>query len=140
MIECSQKVRSVCPYGETCGGGEYKEGSDCDKFAESLQNKKAHNPGGDPITREQVEKVWPGCQMCKGWNTIELKPCANGDLGVQADIGSSGQTDPFGLVVYNKLLASGYIDFKFCPFCGSPKTDEAVDMVMERLEVLKDGN
>ena len=89
-----------------------------------------------PVSREQVEKVWPGCQMCDGWNTIELKPCANGDLGVRADIGSSGQADPFGLVVYNKLLASGYVDFKFCPFCGSPKTDEAVEMVMERWEAL----
>ena len=28
----------------------------------------------------------------------------------------------------------------FCPACGSPMTDEAVDMVMERLEVMKDGN
>lgn len=61
-----------------------------------------------PITREQVEEMWPGCQMCKGWN----------------------------MVVYNKLLASGYIDFKFCPFCGSPKTDEAVDVVMKKLEAL----
>ena len=25
----------------------------------------------------------------------------------------------------------------FCPVCGAPFTDEAVDMVMERLEVLK---
>ena len=91
-----------------------------------------------PVSRELVEKVWPGCHMCKGWNTIELKPCANGDLGVQADIGSSGQADPFGLVVYNKLLASGYIDFKFCPFCGSPKTAEAVQMVMERINKMEE--
>lgn len=91
------------------------------------------------FSREQVEKVWSGCQMCEGWNTIELKPCANGDLGVRADIGSVGQADPFGLVVYNKLLASGYVDFQFCPFCGSPKTDEAVEMVMERLEEIKNG-
>ena len=26
---------------------------------------------------------------------------------------------------------------KFCPSCGAPMTDEAVDMVMERLEALK---
>ena len=91
-----------------------------------------------PVSREQVEKVWSGCQMCEGWNTIELRPCANGDLGVRADIGSAGQADPFGLVVYNNLLASGYVDFQFCPFCGSPKTAEAVQMVMERMEALKD--
>lgn len=91
-----------------------------------------------PVSREQVEKVFPGCQMCEGWNTIKLNPCANGDLGVQADIGSSGKGDTFGLVVYNRRLASGYVNFQFCPFCGKPKTDEAVQMVLERLEALKD--
>ena len=89
-----------------------------------------------PVSREQVEKVFPGCGMCSGWNTVKLKPCANGDLGVQADIGSAGKGDAFGLVVYNKHLASGYVDFPFCPFCGKPQTDEAVQMVMERLEAL----
>ena len=89
-----------------------------------------------PVSREQVERMFPGCKMCSGWNTIKLKPCVNGDLGVQADIGSAGKWDTFGLVVYSHLLASGYVDFPFCPFCGKPKTDEAVEMVMERLEVL----
>ena len=28
---------------------------------------------------------------------------------------------------------------RFCPSCGAPMTDEAVQMVMERLEALKDG-
>ena len=56
---------------------------------------------------------------------------------MQADIGSAGKGDAFGLVVYNKHLASGYVDFPFCPFCGKPQTDEAVDMVMERLEQIK---
>ena len=32
-----------------------------------------------------------------------------------------------------------WITPKFCPSCGAPMTDEAVDMVMERLEVLRDG-
>ena len=35
--------------------------------------------------------------------------------------------------VYGKLQ-----DANFCPFCGVPMTDEAVDMVMERLEALRD--
>lgn len=89
-----------------------------------------------PVSRERVERMFPGCKMCSGWNTIKLKPCANGDLGVQADIGSAGKGDAFGLVVYNHLLASGYVDFPFCPFCGKPKTDKAVQMVMERMEAL----
>ena len=91
-----------------------------------------------PFSREQVEKVWRGCKMCSGRNKIKLKPCANGDLGVQAEIGSAGKGDTFGLVVYNHLLASGYVDFPFCPFCGKPMTEEAVEMVMKRLEALNE--
>ena len=120
VIECAQKVRSVCPYGETCGGGEYKEGSDCDKFAESLQNKKAHKPGVGLITREQVEKVWRS-----EWNDINptvLNPgvswvCRCAKCGCPQDY-----------------------KHNFCPNCGDAKTDKAVDMVMERLEALKDGS
>ena len=89
------------------------------------------NPLRGP-TRETVKRMFPGCEMCLGWNSLKLKPCANGDLGVQADIGSVGKEDPFGLVVYNHHLASGYVDFPFCPFCGKPKTDRAVDMMLER--------
>ena len=29
--------------------------------------------------------------------------------------------------------------YRFCPACGAPMTDEAVQMVMERMEALKDG-
>ena len=29
-------------------------------------------------------------------------------------------------------------DYQFCPSCGAPMTDEAVEMVMERLEALRD--
>lgn len=28
-------------------------------------------------------------------------------------------------------------DYQFCPACGAPMTDEAVEMVMERMEVLR---
>ena len=29
--------------------------------------------------------------------------------------------------------------YKFCPHCGAPMTDEAVDILLKRLEALKDG-
>ena len=106
------------------------------RVAEFLQGLDVAISALRPVSREQVEKVFPVCKMCSGWNKIKLKPCANGDLGVQADIGSAGKGDTFGLVVYNHLLASGYVDFPFCPFCGKPMTDEAVQMVMERIEAL----
>ena len=70
-----------------------------------------------PITREQVEKVWrgewePGNPIC---------PVCGKDKfdGLDADIWADWMPN-------------------FCPHCGAPMTDEAVQMVMERLEALQD--
>ena len=122
MIECSQKVRSVCPYGETCGGGEYKEGSDCDKFAESLQNKKAHKPGVGLITREQVEK------MRGEWKT------GSDTLGALIYCSECGR----GLYVADRHKYQRCIHQQFCELCGAPMTDKAVDILWKRLEAMQD--
>ena len=63
-----------------------------------------------PVSREQVEKVWRGCEKCNG----------------------AGAYSRYAESLTKTLLA------KYCPHCGRPMTDEAVDMVMERLEALKD--
>ena len=109
--------------------GNYNPHDGTNREAEKMALTALRGP-----TREMVERMFPGCEMCLGWNSLKLKPCANGDLGVQADIGSAGKEDPFGLVVYNHRLASGYVDFPFCPFCGKPKTNKAVDMMLSRWE------
>ena len=70
-----------------------------------------------PVSREQVEKVWRGewtpgdsiCPICE----------KNKFDGLDADIWADWMPS-------------------FCPNCGAPMTDEAVDMVMERLEALHD--
>ena len=66
-----------------------------------------------PITREQVERVWrgewePGNPIC---------PICGKDKfdGLDADIWADWMPN-------------------FCPHCGAPMTDKAVDMVMKRLE------
>ena len=61
-------------------------------------------------TREQVEKVWRG----------EWQMVSNGS-GVCSECHRQDKIDPLA---------------KFCRYCGAPMTDEAVDMVMERLEAL----
>ena len=61
-----------------------------------------------PITGEQVEKVWRGCEKCNG----------------------AGEYSRYAENLTKILLA------KYCPHCGRPLTDKAVDMVMERLEAL----
>ena len=67
-----------------------------------------------PITREQVERVWRG-----EWIGIP-------NMGVY-DIACSKCGYSTGIRFWSS---------DFCPNCGAPLTDEAVDMVMERLEAL----
>ena len=68
-----------------------------------------------PVSRAQVEKVWRG-----EWEHI---------------------IDPYGKLegFICKCGTQTYSASNFCPHCGGAKTDEAVQMVMERLEALKDG-
>ena len=68
-----------------------------------------------PVSRERVEKGWRGewtpgdsiCPICE----------KNKFDGLDADIWADWMPN-------------------FCPHCGAPMTDEAVEMVMERLEAL----
>ena len=64
-----------------------------------------------PVSREQVEKVWRGCEKCNG----------------------AGEYSRYAENLTKILLA------KYCPHCGRPLTDEAVEMVMERMEEMKNG-
>ena len=70
-----------------------------------------------PVSREKVEKVWggewePGNPIC---------PICGKDKfdGLDADIWADWMPN-------------------FCPHCGAPMTNKAVDIVMERLEALYD--
>lgn len=71
-----------------------------------------------PITREQVEKTKAVfCQPCVGdfeQDTWRCSKCFVQEFG-----------DVRGI--------------NFCPHCGAPMTEEAVQIVMQRLEALKDG-
>ena len=95
-----------------------------------------------PVSRERVEKVFPGCDYCKHtWmEELDLKPCASGNIGVELMIGRVSEDDAFGILAYYRNAAAGYTDFPFCPFCGRPMTEDAIQMVMERLEALKDAD
>ena len=75
-----------------------------------------------PVSREQVEKVWSPCNFCAGAKYI------TGGVTAVCPVSETHQQE---------TLAEG--DFDFCPVCGRPLTDEAVQMVMERMEAMKDG-
>ena len=69
-----------------------------------------------PVSREQVEKVWRG-----EWKNY-LPSLGTGNIQYRCT--TCGRTPDD--------------EMPFCPFCGAAMTDEAVQMVMERLEALKD--
>ena len=62
-----------------------------------------------PVSREQVEKVWEKFQHSRVCGTCKV--CVSGR----------------------------YQQANFCAVCGAPLTDEAVEMVMERLEKMRNG-
>lgn len=64
-------------------------------------------------TREQVEKVWNGCTYC--------------------------MNDICSLLNWKYGLDYVLPNYKFCPMCGRPLTDKAVEMTMKRMKELKDG-
>lgn len=69
-----------------------------------------------PVSQEQVEKSWRG----------EWKE--NKNVAIESAICSKCKT----------VFQAYYGNYQFCPRCGAPMTDEAVDMVMERLEALNE--
>ena len=75
-----------------------------------------------PVSREQVERIW----FREPYSRLETR---------QGDDGS---------IVYsavNTCMACGHETpiGNFCHNCGAAQTRDAVEMVMERLEALKDG-
>ena len=75
-----------------------------------------------PVRREQVEKVWSGCPYCKE--------------------DSDGYVQKFGAYsVQGGELTTGHCKpqkIKFCPHCSCPLTDEAVQMVMEKINNMEE--
>ena len=66
-----------------------------------------------PVSREQVEQIKGVWIFNDDWWEFRCSECHKGIGNIEK--------------------------YKFCPHCGAPMTDEAVQMVMERLEALKDG-
>lgn len=79
-----------------------------------------------PVSREQVEKVWRGCEQCQ-------PSCGTCEHMYEWDKYGKPQE-------CTSCKENGYVNYisdsKFCEYCGRPLTDEAVQMVMERLEAL----
>ena len=110
-IKQIEKLKSYCEYmANSDESGAYLFDLDVQALNLTLSALR-------PITREQVERVWrgewePGNPIC---------PICGKDKfdGLDADIWADWMPN-------------------FCPACGAPMTDKALDMVMERVEAMKD--
>ena len=94
-----------------------------------------------PVSREQVEKV------CKGeW--IKRHKHRGGfrrvkgidDMGEQHEVTIDERCEYDDLYCSKCGKQSPDNFLNFCGYCGAPMTDEAVEMVMERLRVLTNDN
>lgn len=106
----SKKMRlEALVYSDDCKYGNYA------MYSGELSFVNAALSALLPVSREQVKKVFFGCEYCdEEWGTC------------------SPATNRF------TMPPNGGI--RFCPMCGRPFTDEAVEMVMERLEALNEDN
>lgn len=82
-----------------------------------------------PVSRERVEKVWRGkwnvsYDELNGFTYVTCSKC--GDETVLNGCFVTTEGEPCGLE-------------DFCPACGAPMTDEAVDIRLKELEALNDG-
>ena len=89
------------------------------QMAEGVKNAKRRIEALDvaltalrPVSREQLEKVWRGEWKCHG--DCGVTECSACGWNIEEYVG----------------------DYNFCPVCGAPMTDEAVQMVIERMEAM----
>ena len=87
-------------------------------------------------TREQVEKVFHGCEMCREEKKVKSDNfCGAATMRIVGDsIDLRG--DEKKIKFFGHIYAPSF-SVKFCPFCGKPLAPEAVDMMLERLEEIK---
>ena len=78
-----------------------------------------------PVSRERVEKVWSGCDFC---NTADF-----GEFGFEITKHYAKICCALGSWRFPEKE-----QFLFCPKCGKPLTDEAVQIRLKELEALKD--
>ena len=109
----SKKMRlEVLVYNDDCKYGNYA------MYSGELSFVNAALAALRPVSREQVEKVWRG-----EWKREKIGEFNHLDQYTCSKCGFELPWNPSYLPIW-------------CEWCGAPMTDEAVDMVMERMEAL----
>ena len=90
-----------------------------------------------PVSREQLEMVWFGCDICRGDKEVKSDNfCGAATMRIVGDsIDLRG--DEKKIKFFGHIYAPSF-SVRFCPFCGKPLMDEAVEIRLKELEALKD--
>lgn len=78
------------------------------------------------INREQVEKVWSGCEYCTG--DVDDRPYLDSK---RLYLDKNG-------ILTDEIENIDILRLNFCPVCGKPLTNEAVEIVMNRIKKMKE--
>ena len=93
-----------------------------------------------PVSRERVEKVWRGEWVRRNRHRGGFRRVKGvDDMGEQHEVTIDERCE-YGDLYCPKCGKQSPDNFlNFCGYCGEAFTDEAVEMVMERLEEMKNG-
>ena len=106
-IERLSEQYNLCKGIYECSANPQKSYPEVPKFMEALGMALT---ALRPVSREQVEQIKGVWIFNDDWWEFRCSECHKGIGNIEK--------------------------YKFCPHCGAPMTDEAVQMVMERLEAL----
>ena len=91
-----------------------------------------------PVSREQVEKAWRGEWVKRHKHRGGFRRVKGfDDMGEQHEVTIDERCEYDDLYCSKCGKQSPDNFLNFCGYCGAPMTDEAVQMVMERLEEIK---
>ena len=91
-----------------------------------------------PVSREQVEKMWRGEWVKRHKHRGGFRRVKGfDDMGEQHEVTIDERCEYDDLYCSKCGKQSPDNFLNFCGYCGAPMTDEAVQMVMERLEALR---
>lgn len=91
-----------------------------------------------PVSREQVEKVWRGEWVKRHKHRGGFRRVKGfDDMGEQHEVTIDERCEYDDLYCSKCGKQSPDNFLNFCGYCGAPMTDEAVEMVMERMEALQ---
>ena len=91
-----------------------------------------------PVSREGVEKAWRGEWVKRHKHRGGFRRVKGfDDMGEQHEVTIDERCEYDDLYCSKCGKQSPDNFLNFCGYCGAPMTDEAVEMVMERLEKLK---